>query len=146
MIIRPYSLPEMNDLRKDDTMASRALNLVAALLIVSPAMVLTGCQQPNEKQARLLAAQNADLQQQLTARRTEIQAIRQKHAEELRQQGKELAACRATVAILQKDVEKGIAERVSGITTTLVEENAGLRREVEQLKTQIEELKKQAEP
>ena len=145
-MIRLYPLPEMNDLRKDGTMTNRALNLVAALLIVSGAMLLVGCQQPNEKQARLLAAQNADLQQQLTARQAEIQTIRQKHAEELRQRGKELAACRATIETLQKDVQKGIAERVSGITTALVDENAKLRREVEQLKAQIEASKEQAEP
>ena len=139
-------MPETDDLRKDDEMANRALNLLAALLIVSGTVLLTGCQQPNEKQARLLAAQNADLQRQLTARQAEIQAIRQKHAEELRQQDKELAARQVTIKILQEDVEKGIEERVSGITTALVEENAGLRRQVEQLKAQIEELKKQAEP
>lgn len=123
------------------------------LAVVVAAIFVMGCQQqrqtaeaPNEKQARLLAAQSADLQRQLAARQDEIGALRQKHARELRQRDEELAQCKARIELLQKDVEKGIADRVSGVAATLMEENAKLRKEIEGLKAQIRDLKKQSEP
>ena len=110
------------------------------------AMFLTGCQQPqqeapNQQKARLLAAQDADLQKQLAARQSEIETLRQKHAKELRQRDLELIRCRARIDALEKDLEKGIDERVKSVTAKVMEENAKLRQEIEQLKAQIEKLK-----
>ncbi len=121
------------------------------LAAVIAAMFLAGCRQPqqetqasNERQARLLAAQSADLQQQLAARQAEIETLQQKHVQDLRQRDEELARCKARIEALQKDIETGIAERVRGVTTRLLEENAKLRQEVEQLTAQIETLKNTA--
>ena len=104
-------------------------------------LLLVGCQQqpqateaPNERQARLLAAQSADLQKQLAARQAEIEALRHKHAQNIQQRDEELAGCRARIETLQKDIDRGIAERVSGVTAAVMEENARLRKEIEQLK------------
>ena len=108
-------------------------------------MFFTGCQQqqeaPSRQQARLLAAQDADLQKQLAARQAEIETLQQKHAKELRQRDLELIRCRVRIDTLQKDLEKGIDERVKSVTAKVMEENAKLRQEVEQLKAQIEKLK-----
>jgi len=106
------------------------------------AVFVSGCPQqksqvPNEKQARLLVAQSADLQKELAACQAEIKALREKHARELQERDAELAQCKARIEALQKDLETGIAERVAGVTTKLMHENARLRQEVEQLKTQI---------
>jgi outer membrane murein-binding lipoprotein Lpp len=116
--------------------------IVAVIAGVVVAVIVSGCQQqktqvPNEKQARLLAAQSADLQKELAACRAEIEALREKHARELQERDEELARCKARIEALQKDLEAGIAERVAGVTTKLMHENARLRQEVEQLKTQI---------
>jgi outer membrane murein-binding lipoprotein Lpp len=126
-------------------MRNATSGIVAAVFAV---VCLAGCQQPqretqtpNEKQARLLAAQSADLQQQLAAYQAQIESLRQKHAQELGQRDEELARCKARIEALQKDIEKGIAERVSGVTTKLLEENAKLRQEVERLNAQIEKAK-----
>lgn len=131
-------------------MRNGILGIIAAVVI---AMFLAGCQQPqqaaeapNERQARLLAAQSADLQKQLVAREADLATLRQKYAQDVRQRDEELAKCKAQVEVLQKDLDKGIAERVKGLTTTLMEENAKLRKEIEQLKAQIEELQKQPQP
>ncbi len=136
------------DMRKDTQMGSRILkSLVIGVLF------LAGCQRPqqateapNERQARLLAVQSADLQKQLAAREADLAALRQKHAQDLQQRDEELAKCKARVEVLQKEVDKGIAERVGGLTTTLMEENAKLRKEIEQLKARAEELQKQSQP
>lgn len=116
--------------------------IVAIIAGVVVAVIVSGCQQqktqvPNEKQARLLAAQSADLQKELAVCRAEIEALREKHAQELQTRDEELARCKARIEALQKDLETGIAERVAGVTTKLMHENARLRQEVEQLKTQI---------
>jgi uncharacterized lipoprotein YajG len=123
--------------------------IVAAVVAT---LLIAGCQQPqqtadapNEKQARLLAAQNADQQKQLAARQAEIQALRQKHSQDLQQRDEELARCKARIATLEKDIERGIAERVSGVTTALMEENARLRKEIEQLQAQVQALQKESD-
>ncbi len=128
-------------MRDDNRMRSGVLRVIAILTLAVTAGLLAGCQQsqqgtqtPNEKQARLLVVQNADLQKQLAGCRAEIESLRQKHAQDLRQRDEELARCKARIKALQKDIEKGIAERVNGVTTTLLEENAKLRQEVERLK------------
>ena len=124
-------------------MRERTARCRARRLIV--AMFFAGCQQPQEapsqQQARLLAAQDADLQKQLAARQAEIATLQQKHAKELRQRDQELLQCRARIDALQKDLEKGIDERVKSVTATVLDENAKLRQEIEQLKAQIEKLK-----
>lgn len=116
--------------------------IVAVIAGVVVAVIVSGCQQqktqvPNEKQARLLAAQSADLQKELAACQAEIEALRERHARELQERDEELARCKARIEALQKDLETGIAERVAGVTTKLMHENARLRQEVEQLKAQI---------
>ncbi len=116
--------------------------IVAVIAGVVVAVIVSGCSQqksqvPNEKQARLLAAQSADLQKELAACQAEIEALREKHARELQERDEELARCKTRIEALQKDLETGIAERVAGVTTKLMHENARLRQEVEQLKTQI---------
>jgi len=116
--------------------------IVAVIAGVVVAVIVSGCQQqktqvPNEKQARLLAAQSADLQKELAACQAEIEALRERHARELQERDEELARCKARIEALQRDLETGIAERVAGVTTKLMHENARLRQEVEQLKAEI---------
>jgi uncharacterized lipoprotein YajG len=127
-------------------MKNRTLNTVAAVVAM---MLFAGCQRPqqeapSQQQARLLAAQDADLQKQLAARQTEIETLQQKHAKELRQRDLELLQCKARIDALQRDLEKGINERVKSVTATVMDENAKLRQEVEQLKTEIANLKAKA--
>lgn len=124
---------------------------IGAVVFLVATAFLAGCRQPepaqepvNEKQARLLAAQSADLQRQLAAREAEIASLRTRHAQDIKLRDTELARCKARIQMLEKDVEKGIAERVSGVTATVMNENAELRKEIERLKAEIEELKKAA--
>lgn len=115
-----------------------------AALTVSIAF-LTGCQQPQEapsqQQARLLAAENADLQKQLETRRAEIKVMQEKHTRELRQRDQELIRCKVRIDALQQELQKGIDQRVRTITARVLDENAKLRQEIEQLQAEIEKLK-----
>ena len=115
-------------------------------------MFLAGCRQPqqqeapNEKQARLLAAQ-----ERRSAKGTGRQGRRDRSPppearQDLQQRDAELAKCKTRIEALQKDIEKGIAERVGSLTTAVMEENARLRKEIEQLKAEIQNPKEQPKP
>ncbi|MCL5280734.1 MAG: Atg14 domain-containing protein [Planctomycetes bacterium] len=115
-------------------------------LAVIAIVFLTGCQQPaqeapSQQQARLLAAQNADLQKQLAARQAEIKVLHEKYTKELRLRDQELIRCKVRIDALQQEVKKGINQRVGTITARVLDENAKLRQEIEQLKAEIERLK-----
>ena len=116
-----------------------------ANVAVAAAILLAGCQQsqeaPNQQQARLLAAQNADLQKQLTARQAEIAALQQRSTQELRKRDQELIRCKVRIDALEQDLRKGIDERARNITAKVLDENARLRQEIEQLKAEIEKLR-----
>ncbi len=112
---------------------------VAAVMLFIVAAMLAGCRQPqtpNEKQARLLAAENLQLRKQLADQRTKAETLQ-------KQEAQELATCRARADQLQKDLEQGIAERVRDVTTQVMDENARLRKEIETLRAQTEKLKAQ---
>ncbi len=127
---------------KDDEMRNRTCSVFLAMVAV---MFFTGCQQPqeapNQQQARLLAAQNADLQKQLQLRQAEIKVLQEKHTRELRQRDQELIRCKVRIEALQQDVKKGVDERVKSVTAPVLDENARLRQEVVELKAEIEKLK-----
>ncbi len=124
-------------------MRKRICGIVAALVAM---MVFAGCQQPaqeapSQQQARLLAAQNADLQKQLEARQAEIRVLHEKYTKELRLRDQELIRCKVRIDALQQEIKKGIDQRVGTITARVLDENAKLRQENEQLKAEIEKLK-----
>jgi uncharacterized lipoprotein YajG len=123
-------------------MKCRTPNILATMVAV---MLFAGCQQqqeaPSQQQARLLAAQDADLQKQLAAREAEIKTLQQKHTQELRLRDQELIRCKVRIDALQQDLQKGIDARVKSVMATVMDENAKLRQEVEQLRAEIAKLK-----
>ncbi len=124
-------------------MRNRTCTVVAALVA---ALAFAGCQQPtqeapNQQQARLLAAQNADLQKQLEAQQAQIDTLQKKYTQELRVRDQELIRRQVRIDALQHELKKGIDQRVQTITARVLDENAKLRQEIEQLKAQIEKLK-----
>ena len=120
------------------SMGNRCFGLAAGLLFIS--LLAGGCHReatPETKQARLIAAENMQLQKSLTDRDTEMDRLRTEHARALKQKEDELTACRARIENLERDLQKGIAERVNSVTAAVMAENARLRQEIEQLKAQL---------
>ena len=134
-------------------MRNKTCNILTAVVAV---ILLPGCQPqsrhliqeqpeaPHQQQARLRAAEDADLQRQLAAREAEIETLRQKHAQELRVRDQELIRCKVRIGKLEQDLQKGIDERIQSVTAPVLDENARLRQEIEQLKAEIKKLKKAA--
>lgn len=121
--------------------------LVAAVTLAVVAGMLAGCQQPqtpNEKQARLLAAENIQLKERLANQQTKLETQQRQQALKLQQEQWELSKCRARTEQLQKDLDKGIAERTRDVMAKVMDENVRLRQEVERLQAELKKSK--AEP
>ena len=121
--------------------SGRTVAAVTSLIFV---WLLAGCQQPqtpNEKQARLLAAENLQLKQKLAVQQRELQLLQKAAGLKTQQQEQELAKCRAREEQLQQDLDKGIAERAGDVTAKVIDENAKLRQEVERLRAQLKKSK-----
>lgn len=116
----------------------RLLVLIAGLLMIS--LPAGGCrreQTPDAKQARLIAAESMQLKERLADLEDEIARLRAQHAQDLARRADQLAACRRRVEALERDLQKGIAERVNSVTASVMGENARLRREIEALRKQL---------
>lgn len=116
--------------------------IVAAVMCFVVVAILAGCQQPtpNEKQARLLAAEKAEYKQKLAR----METLQKQQAKKLQQAEWALSKCRSQAELLQKDFEKGITERAGDVTTKVIDENARLRKEIERLQSDLGKPK--AEP
>ena len=126
------------------TISGRVVTAVTSFIV---AAVLAGCQQPqtpSEKQARLLAAENIQLKRQLADQRTQMETLQKQQNQKLQQQDQDLSKCQARAEQLQKDLDKGIAERVGDVTTKVMDENARLRKQIESLQSKLKKPK--AEP
>jgi DNA anti-recombination protein RmuC len=125
-------------------MRGKSCAVAAAIGGLILAMLAGGCQQeqaPQDKQARLVAAQNLRLQRQLEQCRTFAEALAAEHAEQLKEKEQELEQCRARNSALQADLREGVAQRVKNVTDAVVTENAALREKVKELLAEIERLK-----
>lgn len=121
---------------------------VRILGLVVLAVLMAGCQQQeasNEKQARLLAARNVELEGRLADGQAQIAALKRGHAETLRAKERDLAQCEARNEALQEDLRNGIAERVRDVTAAVMNENARLREANASLQAEIERLKAEIE-
>ena len=125
----------------------RCLDLIVCLLVIG--LLTGGCHRqatPDAKQARLIAAESMQLKQQLADCNAQIDELKAKHAKGIEKRDRQLDACRARIEVLEADIRQGVAERVNSVTATVVDENAGLRREVRRLRAEIEKLKSESSP
>ncbi len=116
---------------------SRHWKPAAIVLIVL--LFVIGCRQdrtPQAKQARLIAVENAQLKERLVA-------VEARHGKELGHCQEELAVCRRRIETLERDLQKGIAARVNSVTMAVMNENARLRQEIEQLRAEVARLEAQ---
>lgn len=113
-------------------------------------LLIAGCQgenelTPTERQARLLAAQNVDLKQRVNDLQRQMLTLEQEWRAQLLKRDEELKKCQAQNERLKKDLDTGIAERVTGVTVAVMEENARLREQIEALQAEIARLRTQDE-
>ena len=89
---------------------------------VSELIIMSGCnepQTPSEKQSRLIAAENMELQKELKQRDEAIEILKAQYSKKLVEQEKLLV-------------------KAQDVLDTVIKENSELRREIEKLKKHIE--------
>ena len=121
--------------------------VVTAVMWFVVAALLAGCEQPqtpNEKQARLLAAENMHLKERLKRQQAQMETLQKEDAKRIQRQQQELAQSRARSEQLQKDLNKHIDERIRDVTKKVMDDNARLRKETERLQAELK--KRESEP
>jgi len=112
------------------------------LAVTGLALCCVGCQQeevPDARKARLIAAENMQLKKDLQQRDGQIEKLKDLHDKEMRQREQQMTKCVKQRDALEKQLQENIQEKVDEVLTNLMEENAKLRQEVQQLKAQMEE-------
>jgi DNA anti-recombination protein RmuC len=128
---------------KGDRYWDRIVGLLVVLLLAG------GCHHettPETKQSRLIAAESMQLKKQLADCHTRIETLNARHADALERCEDELDACQKRIEVLQEDLRQGVAERVNSVTTTVLDENAGLRQEIQRLQAELDKLKSRLLP
>jgi len=119
----------------------------AFVLILGIAIILTiGCgpqEPPNVKKTRVIVAENIELRKQLERRNKEIEMLKEQYEKETKAQKKLLQECLQEKEDWQNKSRQNIRNQIKGVLDTVLEENAKLREENKQLKSQIAELQKQ---
>jgi chromosome segregation ATPase len=136
----------VKQLRKDEKMQKQLLKSVVAIVTLAGVLILAvGCQEEkiDAKKTRLIAAENINLKREITHRDQEIQKLKQQHAKELEQQKKLLSDCKQRNENLEKELKKGLEERVTSVTSTIMDQNIKLREQLDNLRKQIEQLEGQ---
>lgn len=125
----------------------RPVREVLVLAIGFAILLAAGCGQeaPSEKKSRLIAAENITLKKVLEQRDKEIERLKTQHNKERRRQEELLADCQKQKEDMQERLRQGVKKQVDEILTAVVEDNAKLRAEVEDLKAEIEKLKQKIE-
>ena len=122
--------------------------LVVSIIVV----MLFGCSEPqtkNEKRNKIIVAENLKLKKDLEQRDIKIAELKDSYDEELEEQIQLLVELQKQVKALQEKSKQNVRTQVEGVVDTVVEENAELRKENEDLKsrilileTQVQELEK----
>ena len=122
----------------------------AFVVLIGAAMVLiAGCAgqraSSDVKQSRTLAAENIELKKQLHQCKEELETLKARHAEEINNQKQLLETCQRDQEIWKQKAQQNIREQAQSVLKAVMEDNTRLREENNELKTQIEQLQKEAE-
>ncbi|UCG59309.1 MAG: hypothetical protein JSU70_07320 [Phycisphaerales bacterium] len=125
---------------------SKPIRRVFVLLVSIVAVIIAGCQEeelPSTKKTRLIVAENIRLKKDLASREKEIERLNTLHARQIKRQQEELAKCVQQKEALEARLQQNIKKQVSGVLTSVLDENAKMREEITALKAQIEKLRGQ---
>ena len=121
-------------------------------MVCAVCLIITGCsepQNPSDKQYRLIAAENMELQKQIQQRDNLIEKLKTQHAKELEQQEELLEQARLEVEQWKERSQQNVRGQVEGVLDTVMEENIELKKEIEKLngwletqRVQIQELER----
>ena len=109
-------------------------------------IISTGCkapQTPSEKQSRLIAAENMELQKQIEQLKTQIEVLKAQQEKELEEQKQLLTKANEEIEAWKEKSQQNVREQVQGVLDTLIQQNSDLSTEIEKLKSELENQRKQ---
>jgi len=110
--------------------------LAVGIVVIS----IAGCGQPEppgEKMSRLISVENTRLKKELEQRNWEIERLTKLHNEESKKQDKLLAECVREKESWKQKARQNVRNQVKDVFDSVMEQNAKLREENENLKAQI---------
>lgn len=125
------------------------IRIVLIFVFLTALIVTAGCQEaqtPNEKQSRLIAARNIELEKQIAAKDKEIENLKAQYAVRLGLEQKKLADCKKASAAFQEELKQDRAKEMDDMLVPTLNRLAELRDENEKLQARIKELEGKASP
>ncbi len=120
--------------------AGKIFVLAVGVAVIS----IAGCGQPeppSEKMSRLISVENTRLKKELELRNEEIERLTKLHNKESKKHDKLLAECVREKENWKQKARQNVRNQVKGVVDSVMEQNAKLREENENLKAQIEKLR-----
>lgn len=103
-------------------------------------ILMSGCSSPqtqSEKQSRLTAAENMELREELKQRDAAVEMLKTQQKKELEEQKKLLAKAQEEIEQWKQKSQQNVRGQVQDILDTVLQQNAGLRKEIETLTKQV---------
>ena len=125
----------------------RPIHKALALLFLAALICSAGCQEaqtPSEKQSKLIAAQNIELEKQVAARDEKIGNLEVQYAARIGLEKKKLAACQKQTAACQEKLRDNMSKKMEEMLVPTLNEAAKLRSENKKLRAKIAELEGKA--
>jgi septal ring factor EnvC (AmiA/AmiB activator) len=104
-------------------------------------VLVAGCDQANDKRCRLIADENMQLKRDVGQLKGELG----QRDEEIKTQKEQIESCLQDRKLLEEASQKSFSKDINDIAGLIMEENAALLEEIENLKAQIPEPNKQPE-
>jgi len=110
--------------------------------------LIAGCDQTAVKRCRLIADENRQLKKEMEQLNKEAEQLNkelERQNGEIKKQKEQLKSCLEGRKSLEEASQKAFSKDINDIAGLIMEENAALRKEIENLKSQIAEPNKQPE-
>jgi predicted nuclease with TOPRIM domain len=125
-----------------------ALKAFVLAVCVVAIIIITGCEEQQVsggKMARIIAAENIQLKEQLQQYKSEIEKLKKQYDIELKKQGELLAKCSREKKSLEEQFAGKYEDQINEFFKTVAQESGKLDEENKQLKAQVEKLKAKLE-
>ena len=116
------------------------------------ALLMAGCnepQTPSTKQSRLIAAENIELKKQIEQLNIQIENLKTQHRKDIELQKALLDAAKTEIETWKEKSQQNVRDQVQDVLDNVIQENAELHKEIENLnklletqRVQITELEK----
>ncbi len=104
-------------------------------------LITSGCsepQTPSEKQSRLIAVENMELQKQLKQCEAAIEALKTQQSKELDEQKKLLSKAQGEIETWKQKAQQNVRSQVQDVLDKVIQENSELRKDIDSLKKRLE--------